>query len=284
MADGTIPSAADVRGRRTSKSIVRVLVFGLSILPCAMAAVAPIWVAPAEIDAWTAMLHLDELQHRALYGAALAIVLSLVGLKMLVPLLVALAWLDGGRVSFAALAVWAFAVVASFVVVVGSVGRFIPQLDQIDGSAVAAMAFLWACVEVIGSLAPAALVATSRPSPTQMSDAGPAVAGPVRPQDNEASASSAPSANDIFERLLEVRSSPVGWRFGVVEHDGWICTSHRRLATAFGMPKNSLARRLSWLKQTGRIKIISTERETRILLIGDAAGNGNGNGPRSTPQ
>lgn len=272
MADGAHPSPAGGHGRRTM--IVRALVFFLSILPCAMVAVAPIWVAPAEIDAWTAMLQLNDLQHRALHSCALAIVLSIVGLKFFVPLLVALAWLNGDRVGFAAPAVWAFAVAASFVVVARSVGRFIPQLDQIDGSAVAAMAFLWACVEVIGSLAPAALVATSRPSPSQLGDAIPAVAGPVRPHDKEASAPSAPSADDIFERLLVVRSSPVGWRFGVVEHDGWICTSHRRLAKALGLPKNSLARRLNWLKQAGRIKIVSTERETRILLLGDAAGNG----------
>ena len=59
-ADGIPPSAAEGHGRRTSKNIVRVLVIGLSILPCAMAAVAPIWVAPAEIDAWTAMLQLND--------------------------------------------------------------------------------------------------------------------------------------------------------------------------------------------------------------------------------
>ena len=188
MSDGMPTSATGARGRRTSQNIVRALVVALSILPCAMAAVAPIWVAPALIDTWGTMLHLDELQHRAFVGGAWAMILSFVGLKFAVPLLVMLDWPYRTRLGFAAPAVWTVAVVASFVVVVRGIGRLLPQLDQIDGSAVAAMAFLWACVEVIGSLAPAGLLATSRPSPTQMGDAGPAVAGPVRPQNNKASA------------------------------------------------------------------------------------------------
>ena len=129
MADGMPTSATGARGRRTSQNIVRALVFGLAIMPCAAAAAAPIWVAPALIDTWGTMLHLDELQHRAFVGGAWAMILSFVGLKFAVPLLVALDWPYGTRVGFAAPAVWAVAVVASFIVVARGVGRFIPQLE-----------------------------------------------------------------------------------------------------------------------------------------------------------
>jgi hypothetical protein len=57
----------------------------------------------------------------------------------------------------------------------------------------------------------------------------------------------------------------------VVERDGSIRTSHRQLAKAFKIPKSKLERRLDWLKRDGRINVVSTQRETRILLVGDAA-------------
>ena len=249
--------------------IVRALVFALAVMPCTVAAVAPIWLAPALIEVWIAMLHLSELERRIFYGGALATAISIVGLKYVVPLLVALAWLNGTRIGFTAPAIWAVAVMASFVIVARGIGSLIPQLDQLDCPAIAAVALLWTCVEVIGSLAPAALVALPRQKSPKRGDY--TVANQEPPANDETSAPSAPTADEIFERLLEAKSNPSGWRYGVVESDGSIRTSHRQLAKAFKIPKSKLERRLDWLKRDGRINVVSTQRETRILLVGDAA-------------
>ena len=140
-----MPDAARIRpwinsGFQTLETIVRALVFALAVMPCTVAAVAPIWLAPALIEVWIALLHLSELERRAFYGGALATAISIVGLKYVVPLLVALAWLKGTRVGFTAPAIWAVAVMASFVIVARGIGSLIPQLDQLDGPAIAAIA------------------------------------------------------------------------------------------------------------------------------------------------
>jgi hypothetical protein len=272
-----MPDAARFRpwrnsGDRTLETIVRALVFALAIIPCALAAAAPIWVASTLVEVWVAMLNLSELERRAFYGGALATAISIVGLKYVIPLLVALACPNGTGVGFTAPAIWAVAVMASFVIVARGSGSHIPQLDQLDGPAIGAIALLWACVEVIGSLAPAALVALPRQKSPKRGDYTVAKQEPLA--NDETSAPSGPTADEIFGRLIEAKSNPSGWRYGVVERDGSIRTSHRQLAKAFKIPKSKLERRLDWLKRDGRINVVSTQRDTRILLIGDAADKG----------
>ncbi|MEP7247768.1 MAG: hypothetical protein ABI885_29350 [Gammaproteobacteria bacterium] len=250
------------------------LVIALAIILMAAAAAVPILVASALINDWAALPHPEGLQRNLVYWGAWAMVLSVVGLKYTVPLVAALEWQGGARGSILASIIWAAAVFGSSIVVVRGGHAYLLQADHLDGTSVAALALLWIVVEVIGSLAPAAFVAPGRRPWARTRDEAAAIADPENLRIQEASAPSALTADEIFETLRQATARPGLSRYGLVELDRSIRTSHRQLAEAFRMPKNNLARRLTWLRRAGRITVVSTQRETRIFLIDDGADTG----------
>jgi hypothetical protein len=259
----------------------RALAIGLALVPIGAAAAVPIWIASGVVDAWVASMSPFAGPHRSvLYLATWALIISFTGLKFVVPLLLTLAWGDGARVGFAAAAVWAVSTLWSSIVVVWGLGGFISQFEQIDRRGVAAILLLWICVEIVGTLAPAVPVVFPRSATAALPVDDQRPESLDGPPHDEASAPSAITADHVLEKLRETTSRTAGSaKYGWVQPDGSIRTSHRRLAEAFKIPKSKLARRLDWLKRDGRIKVVSTQSETRIFLIADGTGSAGGPAP-----
>lgn len=252
----------------SAESLTRVLAFVCASVPAATAAIVPLWLVSllagggAIVDAsWSGIV-------------AWAVVSSLVVIKFVPALLVALAW-PTMRVGVLLPVIWAAAVVASSIVVIEVGTELVPQLARLRSTNFVAVAAFWLCIEIVGTISFPALIVRSGmrqesiPPPRQPDTQ-------VHPDSSKPTALSADlpkpiSVEEVFRWLRDVAADPTDSRPRgmMITPDGRIRTTHRQLAAALQLTKANCSRRLVQLQRRGKIAVSSTREGTWIRLIDD---------------
>lgn len=245
----------------------RFLTIALAAVPAGAAGALPLWMATITASEIASDLGLGESGTGIAWIGGLAIALSVVVLKFLMPLEARDRALTGtSKKPFAIWAVWLFSFLLSALIVFWTGLRLLP-LDT-PSSVLGLCGAVWLCIEVTGTLALPTL-ARPRADVRCSIQPAPAPSGPMRPRKIGNRPPSASSADELFIWLTSLFGLPDDkLPEGVeIDHDlRVVMTSQRKLARARQQPRTNVVRLLKQLEREGRLEIGITHRDTWIHI------------------
>jgi hypothetical protein len=159
---------------------------------------------------------------------------------------------------------WAFAVMASVVIVADVGARIFPDVAQHNRSSVLLLLVVWLSIEVAGTLAmSAAAMRIAHQPPSAPIDVK------ATPRATRKKQVSALSAEDLLAWLRLMLVTPDEQLPSGIEHVGdgqTLITSERKLAGALSVPRSTVTRLLKRLETEGVVQVGRTHRDTYIHL------------------